>query len=207
MSIVLTPSISNVGLADIPSSAIWRLSVEQYHAMIDGDILHSGDPIELLEGVLVTKMTRNPPRRIALAHLHDLLLMLSNREWHVETQEAITLDESEPEPDLAVIRGRVDDYLDRHPGPDEIGLVVEVADSSLSQDRRLKKRIYARAGIVEYWIVNLIDEQIEVYSNPTGPADQLSYQQRTDFKPGESVPVKLGGVNLGAIAVSQVLPS
>lgn len=207
MSSVLTPPTSNVGLADIPSSAIWRLSVEQYHAMIDRDILHSGDPIELLEGVLVPKMTRNPPHRIALAHLHDLLLMLIDREWHVETQEAITLEASEPEPDLAVIQGRVDDYPDRHPGPDEIGLVVEVADSSLSQDRGLKKRIYARAGIVEYWIVNLIDQQIEVYSNPTGPIDQPAYQQRLVFQPGESVPVKLGGVDLGAVAVSQVLPS
>ncbi|MEK6259253.1 MAG: Uma2 family endonuclease [Planctomycetota bacterium] len=204
--------LSMNGVADVPTLSVWRLSVEQYHEMIRTGILHNGDPIELLEGVLVLKRDRNLPHRIAVTQLRDLLMRLVGSGWHVETQEAVTLDTSEPEPDLAVIRGTVRDYPDRHPGPNDIGLVVEVADTSLAQDRGQKKRVYARAGIVEFWIVNLIDEQIEVYFDPTGPVDpsdqaeQSDYRQRLVFTPGQSVPVTLGGGEVGLIAVSQVLP-
>ncbi len=200
------------GVADVPALSVWRLSVGQYHEMIRSGILHNGDPIELLEGVLVPKRTRNPPHRIAVTQLRDLLMRLVGSGWHVETQEAVTLETSEPEPDLTVIRGSVRDYPDRHPGPNDIGLVVEVADSSLAHDRGQKKRVYARAGIVEFWIVNLIDEQIEVYSDPTRPVDpsdqstQPDYRQRLVFTPGQSLPVTLDGVEAGSIAVSQVLP-
>ena len=200
------------GVTDVSPSPVWRLSVEQYHEMIRTGILNNGDPIELLEGVLVPKMTRNPPHRIAVTQLRDLLMRLVGSGWHVETQEAITLETSEPEPDLAVIRGTVRDYPDRHPGPHDIGLVVEVADTSLAHDRGQKKRVYARAGIVEFWIVNLIDEQIEVYSDPTGPvapsdqSQQPDYRQRLVFTSGQSAPVTLDGVEVGSIAVSQVLP-
>jgi Uma2 family endonuclease len=204
--------VSTNGVADVPVSSVWRLSVGQYHQMIRTGILNNGDPIELLEGVLVPKRTRNSPHRIAVTVLRDLLMKLVGSGWHIETQEAITLDTSEPEPDLAVIRGTVRDYPDRHPGPNDIGLVVEVADTSLAHDRGQKKRVYARAAIVEFWIVNLIDALIEVYSNPTGPLDpsdqsnQPDYRHRLVFTPGQSVPVKLSGTEAGLIAVSQVLP-
>ena len=79
-------------------------------------------------------------------------------------------DYNEPEPDLSVVRGESDDYTDHHPGPADIALVVEVADSSLSRDRGEKRDNYARAGIPVYWIVNLVGRQLEVSSNPTGGA-------------------------------------
>lgn len=207
MSNVLTPPTSIPDQADVPLSSLWRMSVEQYHAMIDRDILHSGEPVELLEGVLVTKMTKNSPHAAAVRKLARLLASLVGTNFDIHTQDPITTAESEPEPDLSVVDHDEDDYDDGHPTADQTALVVEVADSSLSQDRRLKKRIYARAGIVEYWIVNLIDEQIEVYVIPDSSVDQPGYQQRTDFKRGESVPVTLGGVVVGKVAVSQVLPS
>ena len=137
MSSVLTPPTSNVGLADIPSSAIWRLSVEQYHAMIDRDILHSGDPIELLEGVLVPKMTKNSPHAAAVRKLARLLMALVGTAFDVHTQDPITTADSEPEPDLSVVNHDEDDYVEGHPTADQTVLVIEVADSSLSQDRRL----------------------------------------------------------------------
>ena len=77
-------------------------------------------------------------------------------------------DYNEPEPDLCVVRGESDDYTDRHPGPGDIALIVEVAESSLSRDRGEKGENYGRAGIPVYWIVNLVDRRLEVYSNPTG---------------------------------------
>jgi Uma2 family endonuclease len=188
------------------ASDVWRFSIDQYHAMIAAGILHSGDPVEFLEGVLVPKMTRNPRHRIALAHLREALVKLIGSDWHVESQEAVTLDTSEPEPDIAIVRGRVDDYPERHPGPAEIGLLAEVSDSSLPIDRMVKKRIYARAGIPEYWIVNLVDRQIEVYSEPTGQTDAPDYRQRSVYTSGQAVPFRLNGIDLGAVSVSEVLP-
>jgi Uma2 family endonuclease len=206
MSATLIPSIVDSGGGVIPTTAVWRLSLDQYHAMIDRGILQSDDPIEFLEGVLVPKMTRNPPHRIALAHLRDALQRMVGASWHLESQEAITLETSEPEPDLAIVRGLVDDYPDRHPGPGDLAFVAEVSDSTLAGDQTLKKRIYARARIIEYWIVNLVERQIEVYSDPTGPATQPDYRIRRVFTAGQTIPVNVGGVEIGFVAVSQILP-
>lgn len=89
------------------------LSLDQYHAMLDGGILQSGAPVEFMEGFLVCKSTRNPPHRIALAQLRNRIQEILGPAWHVESQEAITLESSEPEPDLAVVKGQVDDYPER----------------------------------------------------------------------------------------------
>ena len=189
-----------------PTIPVWRLSLDQYHAMIETGILHSGDPVEFLEGLLVPKMTRNPPHRIAVAHLRDLLVQLVGTGWHVESQEAISLENSEPEPDIAIVRGSVDDYPDRHPGPADIVFVAEVSDSTLTFDRDVKRRVYARAGIAEYWIVNLVDHQIEVYSDPTGPIAQPEYRRQSIYNSSQTIPIAFNGVDASSIAVSQVLP-
>lgn len=186
---------------------LYRLSVKQYHEMIDVGLLatEADERVELLDGLLVRKMGKKPRHRIAFTHLRDLLMgMLSG--WHVQTQDPISLDISEPEPDLAVIRGVTEGYRDRHPGPQDIGLVIEVSDSTLHEDRAVKKPIYARNGIVEYWIVNLVDEQIEVHRRPTGLTDEPTYASQQDFKRGERVPLTLDGAEVGTIAVADVLP-
>ena len=105
-----------------------------------------------------------------------------------------------------VIRGDPDDYPDLHPGPDEVALVVEVADSTLRRDRSTKKRIYARAGIPVYWIANLIESRFEVYTDPTGPADQPDYRQRQEYGPDDEIPVVLDGVEVGRLLVRDLLP-
>ena len=86
--------------------------------------------------------------------------------WFVSSQDPITLGASEPEPDVAVVRGALRDYLQQHPTAADVGLVVEVAGVSLQRDQTLKRRIYATAGIPQYWIVNLVDRCIEVYHQP-----------------------------------------
>src|SRR5262245_40342630 len=98
----------------------------------------------------------------------------------------ITIDSSEPEPDVSVVRGRPEDYRERRPGREEVGLVVEVADKTLARARASKKRIYARAELPIYWIVNLSERQVEVYTEPTGPAEEPDYRQRQDYQPGDS---------------------
>lgn len=97
-------------------------------------------------------------------------------------------------------------YQTRHPGPQEAALVVEVADATLRRDRTLKLRIYARASVPVYWIVNLIDRQIEVYTDPTGPAEQPSYGQHRDYGPADDAPLVLDGREVGRVAVREVLP-
>ena len=106
-----------------------------------------------------------------------------------------------PEPDRCVVRGVIRDYSQRPPGPGDVGLVVEVADSSLGEDRKLAQ-IYGGSGIPVYWIVNLVDRQVEVYTLPYG----AGYHSRQDITPGHDVPVVLDGVEIGRIAVNDLLP-
>ena len=131
----------------VPTEPIYRLSVDQYHALIEYGKLLEDDSIELLEGWLVPKMPKNPPHRLSTRRVRGKLEALIPPGWYVDSQEPITTLESEPEPDDVVVRGHPDDYANRHPGPHDLGLIVEVADASLKRDRTLKKRIYARANI------------------------------------------------------------
>jgi Uma2 family endonuclease len=191
---------------DLHSSELWRLSVEQYHAMAEAGILVDGDPVELLEGLLVARMTKYPAHRVTTHLVRLALEAIMPDGWFVDSQEPVTTADSEPEPDVSVLRGEVRDYTAHHPGPVDIALVIEVADSSLRQDRVLKKRIYARAGIAVYWIVNLVDRRIEVYTTPSGPGAAPDYVDRRDYGADEAVPVVVDGREVGRIAVSDVLP-
>ena len=97
-------------------------------------------------------------------------------------------------------RGTVDDYVGGHPGPADVALVVEVADTTLAKDRR-RKRTYGPAGIPVYWIVNLRDRKVEVYTSP-GPD---GYASRTDYSPAMNVPLVINGATVGEIAVTDIL--
>lgn len=183
-------------------TAFRRFTVAEYHRLIDIGVLTDEDKVELLNGYLVLKMARNPPHDATINAFSALLPRLLPAGWTVRVQSAVTLAQSEPEPDVVVTRGQWRDYLARHPGPADVGLVIEVADSSLDRDREDKGPIYAAAGLPEYWIVNLVDRQVEVYSQP-GPA---GYQQRRDYRTGDAVPLSLGGASVGSVPVQDVLP-
>lgn len=192
--------------AAVPTDLIWRLSVAQYQAMLRAGILTEDDPIELLEGWLVPKMPKNPVHRAAMRLIRQALEGLMPPEWYVDTQEPITTLDSEPEPDVMVVRGETRRYLDRHPGPSDVALVVEVAEATLQRDRTFKNRLYARARIPVYWIVNLLDNQVEVYSDPSGPVEQPDYRQRQEYRLPDVVPVVIEGIEVGHIAVRELLP-
>ena len=191
---------------EVPPEQFWRISVENYHEMLRAEIIQDDDPVELLEGWLVQKMPKKPPYVIASELLRDAIEAVLSSGWHINSQQPITLVDSEPEPDLCVVRGTRRDYLESNPSPGDLALVVEVADASLLRDQTLKKRIYARAGIVEYWIVNVRDRQIEVHTSPTGPAETPEYLQQQHFTHDQSVTLRLDGQNIGEIAVSDLLP-
>lgn len=127
-------------------------------------------------------------------------------EWTIRVQCAVTLPDSEPEPDITVARGGPRTFALRHPAPADIGLLIEVADSTLQGDRIDKVRIYATAGIPIYWIVNLVERQIEVYENPSGPTSAPAYGNRTDYRVGDSVPFVLDGAVIASFAVADLLP-
>jgi Uma2 family endonuclease len=206
MSLTVTPPASLPKLAAVPGDPIWRLSVEQYHEMIRTGILEDGDPVELLEGWLVVKMSKSPQHCVATQLTRLALERLISSGWFVNTQDPVTTDDSEPEPDVSVIRGDRWQYLERHPGPQEVALVVEVADSSLARDRAFKRRLYAAARIPAYWVLNLVERQLEVYTDPTGPAEAPDYRQRQVFAPSEEVPLIIDGSEVGRLPVGELLP-
>ena len=193
-------------VAAIPNDLIWRLSIEQYHAIIQAGILTEDDSVELLEGLLVFKRPKNPPHRATTRLVRTALENILPAGWYVDSQEPITLSNSEPEPDIVVVRGDTRQYLDRHPGAEDIALIIEVSDTTLQRDRTVKKRIYARAGISIYWIVNLVEEQVEVYSQPLVEVEQPDYSQRLDFGRSAVIPIIIEGIEIGAIAVNSLLP-
>jgi Uma2 family endonuclease len=143
-----------------------RFSVDEYHRMIEAGILKEDDPIELLEGLLVTKMVRNPPHDLALSLVEAALASSLSSDWFCRIQSAVTTLDSEPEPDVAVVRGPRRRYAEAHPTPADVALIVEIADASLARDRTDKARLYANAGIREYWIVNLVDGVVELHRDP-----------------------------------------
>ncbi|MGB3263944.1 MAG: Uma2 family endonuclease [Microcoleus sp.] len=198
------PPVESV--AAIPNDLILRLSIEQYHAIIQAGILTDDDSVELLEGWLVFKMPKNPPHRVTTRLVRTALENILPAGWYVDSQEPITLSNSEPEPDIVVVRGDTRQYLDRHPGAEDIALIIEVSDTTLQRDRTVKKRIYARAGIAIYWIVNLVEGLVEVYSQPLVEVEQPDYSQRLDFGRSAVIPIIIEGIEIGAIAVNSLLP-
>jgi Uma2 family endonuclease len=192
--------------AAVPDDFIWRLSVDQYHQMIRAGILTDEDPVELLEGWLVVKMPKNSPHRAATRLTSQALERLVPAGWYVGSQDPVTFLDSEPEPDLVVVRGDRRQYADHHPSPQDLALIGEVADTTLQRDRTSKKRLYAEAGIPIYWIVNLSEKQFEICSEPSGPADQPDYRRRQDYGAADTVPVVVDGREIGRVAVADLLP-
>lgn len=201
MSVGVTPQSGPPG---VPAPR--RMTVAEYHQLIQAGFLTENDKVELLNGSLVPTMPRNPPHDLAVSDLPEAIRVVLPRGWCFRGQCAITLSASEPEPDGVVARGKRRDYGTDHPGPAEIGLVIEVSDSTLSHDRSVKGPIYAEAGLTEYWIVNIPDHQVEVYTTPSGPTASPGYAHRQDYRSGDSIPFALDGLVVGQVAVRELLP-
>ncbi len=202
----VSQGIVEVILPTLPSDVLARLSLEQYHDMVRKGILTENNPVELWEGVLVQKMPKSRAHCLATELVLRALKSRSPDGWHVEGQESVTLVGSEIEPDAIVVRGTERDYVDRHPGAGDLGLVVEVSDSTLAYDRGFKKELYARAGVEVYWIVNLVDRRVEVYSGPRGTAAGREYHRPDVFGAADEVPLILAGRQEARIAVQELLP-
>ena len=192
--------------AHLPSvgirSSLYRLNVDQYERLVETGVLGT-QPVELIDGLLVRKMGKRPPHVIACEATRDLLLPLIPQGWRLTVEAPIRVPEfDEPEPDLAIVRGTRAQYEDGHPGPADVGILIEVADTTLDRDRGEKESAYARGGVPVYWIVNLVDRQLEIGTGPTLDG----YRERRIVLPGETASLVLDGTEIGPIDVSAILP-
>jgi len=183
-----------------------RFSVAEYEHLTQIGVLTTEDRIELIDGYVVNKMPQNDPHSSTVQRLTEDLIRIVPATWRVRIQLPISIGNSLPEPDGAVVRGDRRTYDHRKPTAADFGVVIEVAESSLRFDRVIKLPEYARAGIPVYWIVNLIDERVEVYTDPDPTATPPAYRTRTDFAPGQSVPLVLDGTTVATIPVADLLP-
>ena len=184
----------------------FRFTVAQYQEMIAKGIISADARVELLNGKVVNKMARNPPHDTTLSLTKDELEVAISAEWYIRVQMAVVLGKTgQPEPDIAVVLAPIKRYLTQHPVLKDIGMLVEVADSSLLQDRRDKAPIYAGGRIPWFWIVNVADRFVEVYSEPKGGASP-EYRKREDYLVGAKVPVVLNGKIVGHVEVAKLFP-
>jgi Uma2 family endonuclease len=203
------PTISAVPRTPILPSAhsypeLYHLSVEQYEEMGRVGILSENDRVELVEGLLYRKPMKKGPHSIASRETAAALSRLVPSEAYFVTREdpvRIPGRSGMPEPDISVVRGRSRDFIEQ-PDAGDVPLIVEVSDKTLAFDRTDKLGSYAGGGIPAYWIVNLVDRQVEVYTNPA----PTGYQSSQVFKPGQEVPVVIDGSEVGRVPVSDILP-
>ncbi|MCS7211588.1 MAG: Uma2 family endonuclease [Chloroherpetonaceae bacterium] len=159
-----------------------KITVAEFAAMYQAGILSEDEHLELINGELITMAAMDAPHLAHVMRLARLLIVALRHRANVSVQSPIVLGEySEPEPDVAVLRWREDDYCSGKPTAKDVLLVVEVADRSLLYDRETKLPLYAQHGITEVWILNLQAKQVEVYRNPQGSA----YQEKQIFKPSD----------------------
>ena len=196
-----------------PSPELYRFTVDQYERMGESGILTQDDRVELVEGLLYQKPMKKGPHSIACRETAAGLTRLVPAESYFVTREdpvniPSNLAERQdsragmPEPDISVVRGHSRDYVEQ-PVAGDVPLVVEVADKTrLAIAQGEKLRSYAGGGIPVYWIVNLVDRRVEVYTSPG--ADR--YASHQDYHAGEVVPVIIDGQQLGQIAVDDILP-
>ena len=177
---------------------LYRFTIGEYERMVLDD-----PRVELIDGQVVRKIGKNPPHSWCTKTLINIVpgLLPAGFTWRVE-QPVRILDYDEPEPDFAVVGGTDDDYEDRHPEPADVAMLIEVSESSRPRDRGQKLAAFARSGIPVYWIINLADRQVEVYTDPRPDG----YGLCTPYREGQAVPVIIGGVEFGPIPVDQLLP-
>jgi len=189
-----------------PPLTVRRWKRVEYDRLADLGAFEDGDPVELIGGQLIVAEPKCSEHAAGVEMAGDALRAALPAGWIVRGQNPLALDnESAPEPDIAVVRGSLADY--RHAHPTRPALIIEVAESSLRFDRIEKGSLYARAGIVDYWIVNLVDRVLEVYRDPgadvTAPYGWRYMSVERVTPPGSVVPI---GVPATPIPVAALLP-
>lgn len=169
-----------------------RFSIAEYHRLGELGFFGPDERVELIRGELIKMAAKGRFHSVCNSLLVEELIILLTRRARVRVQEPIILSttDSEPEPDVVIARNRDDNYLSSHPEPADILLVIEVSDSTLKYDQRTKLSLYAEAGIANYWIFNLVDNQLEMYSEPYQKRQgNFNYRSQKVVLQNETVPI------------------
>lgn len=186
----------------IPSS-LYRMTLEKYESLIASGFFTKRDDVHLINGYLVNRMPESPLHGAVCEAIRLAIEALLIAAWHIRSEKGLRIpaQSSLPRPDLVIVRGGWRTYTSRYPEPADTALVVEVSNTSLDEDRAMAD-IYGAGGVPIYWLVNLVDGQVEVYSDP-GPS---GYRSHEVLAPGHSLSVVVDGVEIGEIAVADILP-
>jgi Uma2 family endonuclease len=206
MSVMATTTLHPPAAANFDLDDLHRITVEMWHDIVARERFEDREPYELLEGLIVKKM----PEDAVHAAVISILLRLVGRHlpdgYAVRQPAPVTTEDSEPEPDLCIATGKEADYIEHHPTPADILLLIEVANTSLARDRSWKRRIYARGGTPAYWIVNLRDRTIETFADPqTFDDGDATYATSRIFAADEPVEFPIEG--LPPLRLADVLPA
>ena len=167
-----------------------RFTVSEYHRIIEAGILYEGERGELIDGVIIQHMPQKSKHSSVISQMAEQfypLVLEGKVKVRVQTPIILT-DDTEPEPDLAVVKPRADAYAKSHPSPDDILLLTEVSDTTLAYDTEIKLPRYAASGIPEVWVANLVDNCVEVYREPLKLPDGITvYRTRTDLVKGDTL--------------------
>ena len=166
-----------------------RFTITEYHRLVDLDFFTEDDRIELIKGEIIKMAAKGKAHSVCNTRLYKELFKLLEEKATIRGQEPIIItNNSEPEPDLVIVKNRPDDYFSNHPTPSDIFLVIEVADSSLKYDQEVKLPLYAEVGISDYWIFNLIAYHLECYCQPYQDLQgTFGYRHKSITLPNESV--------------------
>lgn len=163
------------------------IGVDEYHKMIEIGILTEKDRVELINGEILIMSPIGSEHTACVKRINMVFNKTFGDKAIIGIQDPVTIrPNSEPEPDISVLKLKKDFYADKHPSPNDVIFLVEVADSTLSFDKEIKLEIYAEGGIPEYWVVNLKKKMIEVHLNPVGK----KYKNIDMFSAGETIKVR-----------------
>jgi Uma2 family endonuclease len=184
---------------ELPLRVPYRMSVEKFEAAIAKGVFTENDRLELIEGQLVENLTKGNEHRLATQRVQRAISAILPQGWHLTKEDPVRIPSrhSEPEPDIAVVRGTIDDHADAAPGPPDVALVVEVSQSSVAADRALSAT-YLGGGIPVYWLLNLPDHCLEIYT-AADPAPRV-------LDEGETAELVVENTIVGRVAVSDLLP-
>lgn len=209
--VALTPTaaagiVRSMATAEVSALVIRRWKRVEYERLVEMGVFDSDERLELLDGLLVVREPQGVPHAAATRLVLAALRRAFGEGWLVDSQLPFALDDdSEPEPDVCVVPGGPRDYRDAHPS--RAVLIVEVAESSLRKDRAHKASLYARAGIADFWIVNLVDRVLEVHRDPQpSPAAPYGWSYRTVAILRDPETIAPLAAPAARIAVSDLLP-
>lgn len=189
-------------LKNVPSlnHSEFKWSIERYHRLIETGILTEDDRVELIFGKIVCRSPVGKAHAVCVNKLNRFFYRRFIDSYILRSENPITLaDRSEPEPDYVIAQLRPDNYLESHPGPADILLIIEVSEQTLKYDREEKSKLYGAAGIQEYWVINLVDRQVEQFLEPI---PGKGFQQRYVWQEKESFKSSL----VSEVSVDELLP-